>query len=105
MRGRPLQGGARASGRPKSRCERIRDNRKTQPRNEVFMTSASAAKQPAADSQHLSPKSDIEISQAPKKRPIVDIARERLGIAATDLEPYGHYKAKLSMDFIDSLSD
>ena len=30
-------------------------------------------------SQHQSPKSDIEISQAAKKRPIVDIAREKLG--------------------------
>jgi len=31
-------------------------------------------------SQHQSPKSDIEISQAAKKRPIIEIARERLGI-------------------------
>jgi formate--tetrahydrofolate ligase len=54
-------------------------------------------------SQHLNPKSDIEISQAAKKRPILDIARERLGIAPQDLEPYGHYKAKLSMDFVKSL--
>ncbi len=29
--------------------------------------------------------------------------KERLGIAAENLEPYGHYKAKLSMDFIKSL--
>jgi formate--tetrahydrofolate ligase len=56
-------------------------------------------------SQHQHPKSDIEISQAAKKRPILDIARERLGIAAQDLEPYGHYKAKLSMDFVKSLQD
>jgi formate--tetrahydrofolate ligase len=54
-------------------------------------------------SQHQSPKSDIEISQAAKKRPIVDIAREKLGIAAENLEPYGHYKAKVSMDFVKSL--
>src|ERR1700733_4345194 len=54
-------------------------------------------------SQHQSPKSDIEISQAAKKRPIVDIAREKLGIAPENLEPYGHYKAKLSMDFVKSL--
>src|SRR5881396_3997674 len=56
-------------------------------------------------SQHQSPKSDIEISQAAKKRPIVDVAREKLGIAAENLEPYGHYKAKVSMDFIKSLQD
>src|SRR6059036_320926 len=54
-------------------------------------------------SQHQSPKSDIEIAQAAKKRPIMDIARERLGIAPEDLEPYGHYKAKVSMSFIKSL--
>jgi len=56
-------------------------------------------------SQHQSPKSDIEIAQAAKKRPIMEIAREKLGIAPEHLEPYGHYKAKLSMDFIKSLKD
>jgi formate--tetrahydrofolate ligase len=56
-------------------------------------------------SQHQAPKSDIEIAQAAKKRPIMEIAREKLGIAPENLEPYGHYKAKLSMDFIKSLKD
>ncbi len=54
-------------------------------------------------SQHQSPKSDIEISQAAKKIPIMEIARERLGIAAENLDPYGHYKAKVSMDYIKSI--
>src|ERR1700739_4158431 len=54
-------------------------------------------------SQHQSPKSDIEISQAAKKRLIMELAKEKLGIAPEDLEPYGHYKAKVSMDFIQSL--
>src|SRR5580693_9133253 len=54
-------------------------------------------------SQHQSPKSDIEISQAAKKRPILDIARERLGIQPENLEPYGHCKAKVSMDFVKSI--
>jgi formate--tetrahydrofolate ligase len=58
---------------------------------------------PAA--QHQSPKSDIEISQAAKKRPIIDIAKEKLGIGPENLEPYGHYKAKVSMDFIKSIQD
>src|SRR5947199_9923138 len=53
-------------------------------------------------SQHQNPVSDIEIAQAAKKRPIMDIARERLGMAAENLEPYGHYKAKVSMDFMKS---
>jgi formate--tetrahydrofolate ligase len=65
--------------------------------------SAAAAKAQTVASQHTNPKSDIEISQAAKKRPIIDIARERLGITAENLEPYGHYKAKVSMDFIKSI--
>src|ERR1700677_401616 len=56
-------------------------------------------------SQHTSPKSDIEISQAATKRPIADVARERLGIAPESLEPYGHYKAKISIDYIKTLKD
>jgi formate--tetrahydrofolate ligase len=66
---------------------------------------AAAAKVSPGPEQHLHPKSDIEISQAAKKRLIVDIAREKLGIAPENLEPYGHYKAKISMDFIKSLKD
>src|SRR5512139_1798145 len=58
---------------------------------------------PMVASQHQKPKSDIEISQAAKKRPIIDIAKEKLGIDAENLEPYGHYKAKVSMDYIKSL--
>jgi formate--tetrahydrofolate ligase len=66
---------------------------------------AAAAKAPTLSAQHQQPKSDIEISQAAKKRRIVDVARERLGIAPENLEPYGHYKAKVSMDFIKSIQD
>jgi formate--tetrahydrofolate ligase len=66
-------------------------------------TQAAAAKAPITASQHANPKSDIEIAQAAKKRPIMDIAREKLGIAPENLEPYGHYKAKVSMDYIKSL--
>src|SRR5215813_3962571 len=58
---------------------------------------------PMPASQHQSPKSDIEISQSAKKRPILDIAKEKLGIAPENLEPYGHYKAKVSMDYAKSL--
>ncbi len=54
-------------------------------------------------SQHVNPKSDIEISQAAKKRPILDVAREKLGIGPEHLEPYGHFKAKVSMDYVKSL--
>ncbi len=64
-----------------------------------------APKASAPASQHTNPKSDIEIAQAAKMRPIIDLAREKLGIAPENLEPYGHYKAKVSMDFIKSLQD
>jgi formate--tetrahydrofolate ligase len=64
---------------------------------------ATAAKAPMPASQHANPRSDIEIAQAANKRPIMEIARERLGIAPENLEPYGHYKAKVSMDYIKSL--
>ena len=72
---------------------------------EKYQMPAPAKKAQTASSQHANPKSDIEISQAAKKRPIIDIARERLGIAPENLDPYGHYKAKLSMDFVKSLQD
>src|SRR6187431_739088 len=54
-------------------------------------------------SQHTNPKSDIQIAQEATKRPIMELAKEKLGIAAENLEPYGHYKAKVSMDYIRSL--
>src|ERR1700754_5102908 len=55
-------------------------------------------------SQHTNPKTDIAIAQEAKKRPIMELAREKLGIAPENLDPYGHYKAKVSMDYIKSLS-
>src|SRR6202008_4994060 len=60
---------------------------------------------PMPASQHQSPKSDIEISQSATKRRILDIAKEKLGIAPEHLDPYGHYKAKVSGDYIKSLKD
>ena len=49
--------------------------------------------------------SDIEIAQRAEPRRIVEVAREKLGIGEEHLDPYGHYKAKLSLDFIRSLED
>jgi len=48
--------------------------------------------------------SDIEIAQRASMRPIIELAKDRLGIDQQHLIPYGHYKAKLSMDYLDSLS-
>jgi formate--tetrahydrofolate ligase len=47
--------------------------------------------------------SNIEIAQRAKLRPIVPLARERLGIPEESLEPYGHYKAKVSLDYVAQL--
>jgi formate--tetrahydrofolate ligase len=46
--------------------------------------------------------SDIEIAQAATMEPIATIA-ERLGIPESSVEPYGHYKAKVALDYLDSL--
>ena len=45
---------------------------------------------------------DIEIAQQAKMLPITEVAK-KLGIAENDIEMYGRYKAKLSMDLILSL--
>src|SRR6266404_347106 len=47
--------------------------------------------------------SDIEIAQAAKMQRIAAVAREKLGIAEEHLEPYGHFKAKLSLKYLDGL--
>ena len=46
--------------------------------------------------------SDIEIAQKATMKRITEVA-SRLGIADDYLEPYGHYKAKISLDYVDSL--
>jgi len=47
-------------------------------------------------------KTDIEIAQQAKLEKIQKIAK-KLNIPEDALEPYGHYKAKISMDYIKSL--
>ncbi len=44
-------------------------------------------------------KTDIEIAQSTKLRPITDVATE-LGIPESEMEQYGHYIAKVSLDAI-----
>jgi len=46
--------------------------------------------------------SDIEIAQKATMKRITEVA-SHLGIADDYLEPYGHYKAKISLDYVDSL--
>ena len=47
--------------------------------------------------------SDIDIAQAAKMQRIAKVALEKLGIAEEHLEPYGHYKAKVSLPFLETL--
>jgi formate--tetrahydrofolate ligase len=49
--------------------------------------------------------SDIEIAQAAKMHRIAAVAREKLGIAEEHLEPFGHYKAKVSLKYLETLKD
>ncbi|MEQ1637661.1 MAG: formate--tetrahydrofolate ligase [Methylococcales bacterium] len=47
--------------------------------------------------------SDIEIAQQAHLQPIIGLAKEQYGIAPEHLDPYGHYKAKLSLEYVNSL--
>ena len=47
--------------------------------------------------------SDIDIAQAAKMQRIANVAQEKLGIAEEHLEPYGHYKAKISLKYLETL--
>lgn len=48
--------------------------------------------------------SDIEIARQAKMKPIMEIG-QHLGIPETSLVPFGHTKAKVSLDFINSKKD
>ncbi len=48
---------------------------------------------------------DIDIAQAATLRPIQTLAMERLGIASEHLEPYGRFKAKVSLPYLETLHD
>ena len=48
--------------------------------------------------------SNIDIAQAARMLPITAVA-ERLGIPEESLEPYGRYKAKISLDYLAPIRD
>ncbi len=48
---------------------------------------------------------NIDIAQQARMRPILEVARDRLGIPEESLEPYGRYKAKVSLDYVGQLAD
>ena len=49
--------------------------------------------------------SDIEIAQQAVMKPIIELAEKNFKIPAEHLDPYGHYKAKLSLEYINGLKD
>src|SRR5438309_9531676 len=49
--------------------------------------------------------SDIEIAQKAKLERISKVALAKLGIPEEHLEPYGHYKAKVGLDYVGALAD
>jgi len=49
--------------------------------------------------------SNIEIARQAKMQPILELARQRLGIPEEALEPYGRFKAKVSLDYLKTLKD
>ena len=49
--------------------------------------------------------SDIEIAQQARMRPIIDLAAEKFGIPAEHLDPYGHFKAKISLEYLNGLQE
>ena len=49
--------------------------------------------------------SDIEIANAAKLKHISEVARDTLGIDEEHLVPYGHFKAKVDLGYLSSLSD
>ncbi len=46
---------------------------------------------------------DIEIARAATMKPILPLADDKLGIPSEALVPYGHFKAKLTLDYIKGL--
>ncbi|MDD2863732.1 MAG: formate--tetrahydrofolate ligase [Methylococcales bacterium] len=47
--------------------------------------------------------SDIEIAQRATMKPIIELAGKNYGIAPEHLDPIGHFKAKLSLEYVNSL--
>ncbi len=47
--------------------------------------------------------SDIEIAQRANMKPIIELAQQNYRIASEHLDPIGHFKAKLSLEYVNSL--
>jgi len=53
--------------------------------------------------QHQNPKSDIQIAQEAHLHPIAHVAHRHLGINLSDLLLYGHFKSKVSLDYLNKV--
>ena len=53
--------------------------------------------------QHQTPKTDIAIAQEAHMLPIAQIGHRKLGIHLSELFLYGHFKAKISLDYLNTL--
>jgi hypothetical protein len=60
---------------------------------------------PPTFQETILPLSDIEIARQARMRRITELAQDRLGIGEEHLIPYGHYKAKLAMPYVQALAD
>lgn len=47
--------------------------------------------------------SDLDIARCAKPEPILELAERRLGLPEQALEPFGRYKAKISLAHLDAL--
>src|SRR6266699_2849950 len=68
-----------------------------------YSVSPIKSKQSIPQQKEHSMASDIEIAQKARLERISKIALAKLGIPEEHLEPYGHFKAKLSLDYLDGL--
>ncbi len=69
----------------------------------ITETASTATKATATDKPAKVP-SDIEIAQRTTMKPIAMIAKE-IGVPSEYVEPYGHFKAKISLDFVKQKAD
>src|SRR5437667_4003354 len=53
--------------------------------------------------QHQNPKTDIQIAQEAHMHPIAHVAHRALGINLSDLLLYGHFKSKVSLDYLNKV--
>jgi formate--tetrahydrofolate ligase len=53
--------------------------------------------------QHQNPKPDIQIAQEAQMLPIAEVAHQKLGLNPSDLLLYGHFKSKVSLDYLKTV--